>query len=131
MGRPQVRPGLVVAVRVASQVLCVAAPELCGEVFVRFGPEAGGTGVVHGSGDGELHAKVQGLGRAVAAPRRVAAAARRAPGVLVRAVRVVRSTASPRLVHATAPLDGVAVGPSRGCILLFCNYLIYLFALLS
>jgi hypothetical protein len=88
MGRPQVRAGLVVAVRAPSQVLRVAAAKLCGEMFVCFRSEAGGPGGVHGSSDGELHAKVQGLGRAVAAPRRVAAAARRAPGVLVRAVRV-------------------------------------------
>ena len=101
MGRPQVRPGLVVAVRAPSQVLRVAAPKLRGEVPVRPRPEAGGARVVHGSSDGELHAEMQGLGRAVAAPRRVAAAARRAPGVLVRAVRLVRSTA----------------------FLLFCNYL--------
>ena len=93
MGRPQVRAGLVVAVRAPSQVLRVAAAKLCGEMFVCFRSEAGGPGGVHGSSDGELHAKVQGLGRAVAAPRRVAAAARRAPGVLVRAVRVVCATA--------------------------------------
>ena len=89
MGRPQVRPGLVVAVRPPSQVFRVASAVVCGEVFVRPRPEAGGTSVVHGRNDGELHPKVQGLGRAVAAPRRVAAAARRAPGVFICSVRLV------------------------------------------
>ena len=89
MGRPQVRAGLVVAVRVASQVLRVAAAVVCCQVFVCPRPEAGGARVVHGRNDDELHAEMQGLGREVAAPRRVAAAARRAPGVLVRAVRLI------------------------------------------
>ena len=114
MGRPQVRPGLVVAVRPPSQVLRVAAPKLRGEMFVRFGPEAGRARVVHGRNDGELHAEMQGLGREVAAPRRVAAAARRAPGVLVRAVRVVWSTASSTRLRL---LDGVAVARRRFVVL--------------
>ena len=83
------RPGLVVAVRPPPQVLCVAATKLRGEVFVRFGPEAGGPGGVHGSIYEKFHAEVQGLGRAVAAPRLQFETARRAPGVPVRAVRVV------------------------------------------
>ena len=106
------RPGLVVAVRPPSQVLCVAAAKLRGQMFVRFGPEAGGPGVVHGRNDGEFHAEMQGLGRAVAAPRRVAAAARRAPGVLVRAVRV--TTASSTRLRL---LDGVAVARRRFVVL--------------
>ena len=93
MGRPQVRPGLVVAVRPPPQVLRVASPKLCGQVFVRPRPEAGGARVVYRSSDGEFHAKVQGLGRAVAAPRLQFETARRAPGVLVRAVRLVCATA--------------------------------------
>ena len=51
VGRPQVRPGLVVAVRPPPQVLRKSAAVVCGEVFVRFGPEAGGTGVVYRSSD--------------------------------------------------------------------------------
>ena len=96
MGRPQVRPGLVVAVRPPPQVLCVAATKLRGEVFVRFGPEAGGPGGVHGSIYEKFHAEVQGLGRAVAAPRLQFETARRAPGVFICAVRVVHSTAPAR-----------------------------------
>ena len=95
------RAGLVVAVRFAPQVLRGASAVLRREVLVRFGPEAGRARVVHGSIYEKFHPKVQGLGRAVAAPRRVAAAARRAPGVLVRAVRVACSMASPR----RRPLD--------------------------
>ena len=93
MGRPQVRAGLVVAVRVASQVLRVAAAVVCCQVFVCPRPEAGGARVVHGRNDDELHAEMQGLGREVAAPRLQFETARRAPGVLVRAVRLVCATA--------------------------------------
>ena len=96
------------AVRVASQVLCKSSAELCGEVPVRPRPEAGRARGVHGRNDGELHAKMQGLGREVASVGFVAAAARRAPGVLVRAVRVGRSTASPR----RRPLDSTSESQS-------------------
>ena len=77
-------------------------------MFICFRSKTGGTGGVHGSSDDELHAKMQGLGRAVAAPRFQFAAARRAPGVLVRAVRVVRATVSPR----RRPLDSTSESQS-------------------
>ena len=110
------RAGLVVAVRAPPQVLCVASAKLCREVFVRFGPEAGRARVVYGSGDGELHPKVQGLGRAVAALGFVAAAARRAPGVLVRAVRMICATAFCCFVIILAYSSGRRKRASNGAV---------------